>query len=341
MSGMFQGCSSLTTIDITGINIVSLTNASQMFKDCTSLESIYTDSDFALSSTCNGTDMFAGCSSLPGYDASKTGKEKAKSISDGGYLADKVTDMAWAAYDADTKTLTFYYDSKKHAASATATYFVATEGQPGWLAHKDDITTVCFSSSFANYMPTTCSNWFAGMSALTKIDSIANLNTSAVTDMSSMFNGCQALSSVNLTGFSVSKVTTTSSMFSGCTALKAIYVSDTFELPSGCDGADMFCGCTNLPDFDATSTGAAKAIFRENGGYLLHVGSTPEAWVEYNSTTKTLTFHYDNLRATCLSTLACTLPSTTDKPYGWYNYREEIEQVVFDSAFAAARPTTC
>ena len=341
MSSMFEGCSSLTAIDMEGLKTISMTNASQMFKNCTSLESIFTDTDFELPSTCDGTDMFAGCSSLPGYVASNTGKEKAKSISNGGYLANKTTDMAWAAYNADTKTLTFYYNAKKHTATATTNYYVTIEGQQGWLAHKDDITTVCFSGSFNSYLPSNCSSWFAGMTALAKIDSISNLNTSAATDMSSMFKDCQSLCSIDLTGFNVSNVTNAGSMFSGCTALKAIYVSDTFALPSGCEGTDMFNGCTSLPDFDATRTGTAKAIFRENGGYLLHIGSTPEAWVEYNSTTKTLTFHYDNLKATCLSTLTCDLPTSASQTYGWYDYRKEIEKVVFDSAFAAARPITC
>lgn len=331
MSQMFEGCASLSSIDMSGLDVNAVTNASQMFKDCSSLESIYIDDNFVLTSTCDGTDMFAGCTSLPWYNADKVGAEKAKSFSTGGYLINIDTDKVRAVYDADTKTLTLRYDTNKGS----------TEGTPTWHTYKDDVTKICFDSSFAEYQPTTCSNWFAGMANLEKIDSIEHLNTTAVTDMSEMFKDCQKLTAVDLTGFDVSKVTSADGMFSGCTSLKSIYVSGTFALPSGCDGTDMFDGCNSLPDFDAASTDAVKAVCREDGGYLLHVGNEAEPWVEYNSDTRTLAFHYDNKKAACLSTVACSLPTVADKTYGWYDYRAEIERVVFDPAFANARPTTC
>ena len=40
MSSLFSGCSSLTSIDLSYINIDSLTNMNSMFKNCTSLEYI-------------------------------------------------------------------------------------------------------------------------------------------------------------------------------------------------------------------------------------------------------------------------------------------------------------
>ncbi len=341
MSSMFDGCSSLTSVDLIGLDMTNVTNTTKMFNGCSALESIYIDDNFKLSSSCDGTSMFADCSSLPGYDNNNVGKEEAVCISSGGYLVNRNIDKAWVSYDSNTKTLTFHYDTSKDSSNATATYFIKDQSEPQWLAYKDDVTTVAFDENFAQYHPTTCHDWFSGMTNLSKIDGIEYLNTSDVTDMSGMFKDCASLTAVDMTGFSVSKVTTTADMFSGCSSLRSIYATDTFALSSGCDGTNMFSACRKLPSFDTASVGIDKAKYKENGGYLLQIGGSAEAWVEYDTDSKTLTFHYDNRKNACLSTVVCGLPTTTTERSGWFTYLEEIEKVVFNSDFAEVRPTIC
>ena len=59
---------------------------------------------------------------------------------------------------------------------------------------------------------------------LTNLTSISfeNLNTSNVTDMHYMFEGCSSLTSINLSSFDMSKVTDTTSMLGDCSALTEI-----------------------------------------------------------------------------------------------------------------------
>ena len=54
-------------------------------------------------------------------------------------------------------------------------------------------------------------------------------NTSNVTDMSCMFDGCSGLTSLDLSGWNTSKVTRMNSMFSGCSKLKTIRMKDCSE----------------------------------------------------------------------------------------------------------------
>ena len=59
---------------------------------------------------------------------------------------------------------------------------------------------------------------------LTNLTSISfgNFNTSNVTDMHYMFEGCSSLTSLNLSSFDMSKVTNTTDMLSDCSALTEI-----------------------------------------------------------------------------------------------------------------------
>lgn len=88
-----------------------------------------------------------------------------------------------------------------------------------------------------------------------------DLDTSGVTDMSSMFQKCGSLSSVDVSGFDTSSVTAMSSMFSGCGSLT------TLDLRSFSTGqvktmTGMFFDCTGLTSLDISSfdTGSAEKM---------------------------------------------------------------------------------
>ena len=69
---------------------------------------------------------------------------------------------------------------------------------------------------------------FDGCRGLTLLD-LSGWNTSNVTDMSYMFNSCSGLTSLDLSGWNTSKVTTMNQMFSGCSKLKTIRMKDCSE----------------------------------------------------------------------------------------------------------------
>lgn len=58
MNTMFQGSYGLETIDISSFNTPALTNTSAMFRDCTSLKTIFASNGFDVSRVTNSTGMF-------------------------------------------------------------------------------------------------------------------------------------------------------------------------------------------------------------------------------------------------------------------------------------------
>ena len=67
---MFEGCSSLTRLDLRNIEMDNVTTALNMFSGCSSLQSLDT-SKWNLGNLSNGQSMFSGCSSLQSLDTSK------------------------------------------------------------------------------------------------------------------------------------------------------------------------------------------------------------------------------------------------------------------------------
>ena len=88
MNHMFENCSSLERLDLSGFDTSSVTNFGSMFRDSSNLFSIRISN---LWSTVNSNPeyaslIFSGCTNLPNYDPTKTGVEMAKSTYEGGYL---------------------------------------------------------------------------------------------------------------------------------------------------------------------------------------------------------------------------------------------------------------
>ena len=71
---MFEGCSSLTTLDLSNFNTQKVFQMHNMFYDCFNLQTIYASDKF-VTTGINGPGMFSGCYSLKGaiaYDDNKT-----------------------------------------------------------------------------------------------------------------------------------------------------------------------------------------------------------------------------------------------------------------------------
>ena len=72
------------------------------------------------------------------------------------------------------------------------------------------------------------------------------------------------------------------------------------------------------------------------GTALMAQTAQPEAYAVFDSSTRTLTFKYDNSKPAD----AYLVNTGTNLP-GWNEKRDNIKKVVFDPSFAGARPTSC
>ena len=103
-------------------------------------------------------------------------------------------------------------------------------GNPGWKTVKDACAKVVFEPSFADLRPKSLYGWFSGFTKLKEIEGIENLNTSEVEDIDFMFDHCESLETVDVSGFDVSKINSFHQVFSHCSKLTTIYCNDTWNV---------------------------------------------------------------------------------------------------------------
>lgn len=257
---MFDGCSSLQTLVLTNFNTANVVNMKGMFSKCYSLTTIYCNDDW--SSIVRVDDfssygMFSGCMSLPNYSVFNDNDiTYAKPSTMGGYFT-KYGPLAYAVLTND-RILTFYYDENfadKAEDSRTVKVFYDFnwgEAVPEWQNKYNDITIVMFDASFINYPIASTASMFLGLNKLTSIIDLEYLNTSNVTDMSSMFEDCNVLRILDLSNFNTENVTDMSSMFKNCYALLSLDLSN-FDTGNVTDMSYMFCWCSIQEGLDLSS----------------------------------------------------------------------------------------
>lgn len=215
MDQMFYACWSLTTLDLSEFNTSSVATMYQMFMSCKSLQTVYVNCNFT-TENCNDNDnqMFAQCAKLAGATAcdgtSDIGTNRANYVN--GYL----TDIAYARWSDDGKTLTFYSNHDRQSGDFGVLHGEAAQS-PSWLEDENEryatATHVVFDESFSNARPTSCDYWFLGFQSLEGIEGIEHLNTSETTSMEGMFSRCVVKNTMNLSALNTSQVKNMSYMF--------------------------------------------------------------------------------------------------------------------------------
>ena len=245
MMGMFFSCSALTSLDLSNFNTKKVRNMNSMFSACSALTTIYASDKFVTTEVENGSYMFYDSKNLKGYSDSKTDHKYANCGTDGYFTPG----CAYAEFDNATGTLTFRYKGVK---PAEAYDLNVKSNNPGWNAQRANIKKVVFDASFANARPTSCCLWFADCFYLTEIEGIENLNTEKVTNMCSMFSGCFALTSLDVSNFNTQNVEDMSIMFESCSALSSLDLSK-FNTANVKNMEDMFKECRKLSLLDLSN----------------------------------------------------------------------------------------
>ena len=180
---------------------------------------------------------------------------------------------------------------------------------------------------------TNMGNMFFDCLSLTSLD-VTNFNTANVTNMSYMFLGCSKLTSLYLTNFNTANVTNMGCMFFDCSSLTTIYASSKFVTTQVSNSSGMFKNCEKLKGEEVCTNYKAtdKTYAKIEGGYF----SRAIPRVKYAD--GTLTFFLASKE---------TLGENEYGIYGglgtpdWVFNNANVTKVVFDPAFANARPTNC
>ena len=168
-----------------------------------------------------------------------------------------------ADYESSNNTLTFKKITSNNIESLGLNHAVIvnkpTVGEMSYLLgiNSLDIKSVVFDKSFKTYAPTSLNSFFAWLTNLETIKDLKYLNTEQVTDMSNMFYGCSALTSLDVTHFNTAKVTNMNYMFYRCSKLTSLDVTK-FNTANVTNMSYMFCRCPVLSSLDVTKFNTAN-----------------------------------------------------------------------------------
>ena len=230
----------------------------------------------------------------------------------------------------------FYYCSS--LTSLDVTHFnTANVTNMSYMFYSCSSLTSLDVTKFNTVNVTNMSYMFTGCSALLSLD-VTNFNTANVTNMSYMFFGCSELTSLYLTNFNTEKVTDMGNMFFGCSSLTTIYASSKFVTTLVSYSSGMFYNCEKLKGEEVGWTNdkaTDKTYAKIEGGYFS--GGIPR--VKYAD--GTLTFFLTSKET--LGENEYGIYGLGAKPdWVWKNPNvTKVTKVVFDPAFANARPTNC
>ena len=370
---MFDGCSSLTSLDLSGFSAAKITSSDGMnfiLNGCSALKTLKLSESLASCSyytdySCTGIGSASSPCTLNYPTSVSLYSSFSTTTADyvkwkGGYF--KSSNMHGYAVFNGTSQLTFYYKD-----DWSGSWYALNTGtnQPGWYSIASKVKTVWFNSSFRDARPTSCYEWFYGMTNLTKfygsintskvtdmsymfyncvsLDNapVSDFNTSNVTNMNSMFYGCSALTYLNLSSFNLSKLTSSNLMMKGCSSIKELYIPSTANKLGSNACTDV--GTTSNPcklsyssGFTPTKDATGDGWFKWKSGYFLDY----KAYANLSSDKKKLTFYYDKDWPTRSGTKNYSLNTGTNEPK-WLEYASYVTTVVFDNSFCIAHPTSC
>ena len=264
MGSMFYYCKSLTSLDLTPLDTSNVTNMSSMFYLCSGLTTL----DLSCFKETNVTDvtyMFAYCTNLVsvnlnGFDTAKVEKMGNYWESDGRYFyrcgmftgCSKLVSVDLSCLDtSNVKNIGALFASCTNLKSITFGSNFAPNA-----TNMERMFENCSSLTTLDLTPLNTSNvtnvkyMFSGCSSLTTLD-LTPLNTINVTNMGGMFYGCSVLTTLDLTPLNTTNVTNMSSMFSGCSSLTTLDLTP-LNTTSVTNMSSMFSGCSSLTTLDLT-----------------------------------------------------------------------------------------
>ena len=306
MTSMFEGCSSLRELDLTVFETTSeifnvdvfseeaesmyigeaegSTDITNMFKDCTKLETIYVSSKWnneltwgsGYTSGLFGDKVFTNCYNLVGekgtaytdpyfdhynYETSYARidggtYESAGYFTRKGYEKSSPTEATFASRTSSFSN-DFDTNGKSFRRATTQEYeevlsnldeysIVSAEDSPViyMWVYPETNEVLYYSKAKTIYLPEDASNLFSS-TYLQSID-LTGIDSSKTKNMSYMFSYNSELIKLDLSSFDTSNVTDMSGMFYNCDNLEKIYVSNLWNTSKVTESSDMFYDAYNL-----------------------------------------------------------------------------------------------
>ena len=228
----FFGCSSLTNVDLHGLDASGATTMAFMFSRASAVESL--DLSMLDTSSCTDfSDVFQDASSL-------------KSVDMTGWDTSKGTTFAQMLFNC--KSLG-HVDLSPLDTSSAVSFRQMLYGCSS-LAEVD-------LSGFKTSKATTFASMLNGCASLEKVD-VTGFDLSSAEDLSMFFFNCKSLVEADLATTGMSKVKTLYGAFGGCSSLRSVDVS-ALDVSSVTNFAYCFSGCSRLERLDLSGWDASSA----------------------------------------------------------------------------------
>ena len=287
-------------------------------------------------------------------------------------------DEVYTEFVEETGTLTYYYDDQREERTGVTELY---DGRNHFKGYASKVKKAIIDPSMKNAPLTLTDYMFFGhvddndytLSAMTAIEGLENLNTANVVNMKSMFMGCSALTSLDLSSFNTGKVIYMDDMFYDCSALTSLDLSS-FDIGNVITMLNMFCGCSSLKTIycdDDWSTGSVQysdGMFRNCyslvGGegtvfdnkvtdktYARLDGGTGkpgyftkkpkyEVYTEFDESTGTLIYYYDSQREERTGSTELYDPVNDRDAVRFVEYSNKVLKAVIDPSMKSAPLTS-
>lgn len=252
MCYMFDGCSSLTRLDLSTFNTSNVTDMHSMFDGCSSLTSLGL-STFNTSNVTDMSRMFYGCRALTSLNVSGFNTGKVTKMKNMFYSCELLTSLDVSCFNTGNVTsMEGMFDNCKKLQTLDLKNF-----DTGNVEVMDFMFNCCESltsldvSGFNTGKVWSMNSMFNKCLELPTVD-VSNFNTQNVNNMSGMFSYCPKLTSVDVSKFDTRNVYSLSSMFGQCNELASVDVSH-FNTQNVEYMGSMFKGCYKLASIDVTN----------------------------------------------------------------------------------------
>lgn len=303
----FFGCSSLTSVDLRGLDTSGATTMAFMFSRASAVESL--DLSMLDTSSCTDfSDVFQDCSSL-------------KEIDMMGWDTSKGTTFAQMLFNCKSLERV---DLSPLVTSSSTTF---RQMLYGCLSLKEiDL------SGFKTGRAKSFASMLNGCSSLERVD-VTGFDLSSAEDLSMFFFNCKSLTEADLATTGMSKVKTLYGAFGGCSSLRSVDVS-ALDVASVTNFAYCFSNCGKLERLDLSGWDASSA--RNLNHFLSGCASLAELDLSGLHTEGVTDFGYFLYGCKALEELDLTGISTAgaSSGYGMFSGMSALRTVRIGAAFS-------
>lgn len=263
LNNMFEDCKSLKTINLKGLNMENIEEINYMFSNCSSLISIDL-SDLMPKHLISMKGVFKNCISLTSINFKNFYTHNVENMNNLFYNCTSLKFINIS--DFNTQNVIYLNNMFNFCTSLTSIIVSKRIFVTNKVINMNSMFSHCYSLSsidlniFDTSSVTDMNYLFSNCTSLTSID-LSKLDTSSVIRMYSLFSDCHSLTSIDLSYLNTKKVIDFSYMFYNCYSLKSINFSQLNTDGREYDTLQLFSGCFSLTSIDLPNLSSGRYLF--------------------------------------------------------------------------------